>query len=79
MDARKNAVFVFQIVNSILQTMTHLIQYTVFENHFWSVKCTTVEYAKISRISIPSNQATQAITMGRLDENTPLLNACKTI
>ena len=35
---------------SILQTITYLIQYTVLEIQFWSVKYTTVTvgYAKIS-------------------------------
>ena len=35
---------------SILQTIIHLIQYTVLEIQFWSVKYTTVTvgYAKIS-------------------------------
>ena len=42
MDARKSTIFVFQFVKPILQTVTHLIQYRVFEIQFWSVKCTTV-------------------------------------
>ena len=42
-----------------LQTIAHLIQCTVLQIQFWSVKCTaaTVRYAKILSISIPSHQA----------------------
>ena len=80
MDARKSAIFAFQFVKPILQTITHLIKYTVLEIQFWSVKCTTltVWYAKISSISIPSYQAMQAIAV-RLYENKPLQNAFKRI
>ena len=81
MDARKSAIFAFQLVKPILQTITHLIKYTVLEIQFWSVKCTTVtvRYVKISSISIPSHQAMQAIAMVRLYENKPLQNAFKRI
>ena len=79
MDARKTAIFPFLFVKPILQTMTHLIRNKVLENQFWSVKCTTVWYAKISSIPIPSHQAMQAITMGRLDEKKPPQNAFKCI
>ena len=50
MDARKSAIFAFQLVKRILQTVTHLMQYKVLEIQCWSVKCTatTVGYAKIS-------------------------------
>ena len=72
MDARKSVVLVFQFLKPILQTITHLIQYTVLEIQFWSVKCTTVtvQYVKISSIPIPSHQAIQAIV--RLYQNKPL-------
>ena len=65
MDACKSSIFVFQFVKPMLQTITHLIQYTVLEIWFWSVKCTivTVWYANISSISIPSHQAMQGIAM----------------
>ena len=69
----------FSFVKPVLQTIAHQIQYTVLEIQFWSVKCTTAGYAKISSISIPSHQAMQVITMGRLDENKPLQNAFKRI
>ena len=61
MDARKNVIFAYQFVKPILQTIRHLMQYTVLEIQFWSVKCTpaTVRYAKISSISIPFYQAMQ--------------------
>ena len=61
---------------------TDLIQYNVSEIQFWSVKCVTIiaGYAKISsNISLLPIQATQAIRMDRLDENTPLPNAFKRI
>ena len=81
MDAHKGMIFAFPSVKPILQTVAHLIQYTVLEIQFWSVKCmiTTVPYAKISNIPIPSHQAMQAITMFRLYENKPLQNAFKSI
>ena len=79
MDAHKSAIFAFQFVKPILQKITHLIRYTVLEIQFWSVKCTTVWYAKISSIFIPSHQAMQTITMNRLDENKPLQNDVKRI
>ena len=68
MDARKSAILAFQFVKPILQTITHLIQYTVLEIQFWSIKCmtVTVRYAKILSISILSHQATQAIAIIRL-------------
>ena len=53
--------------------------YTVLEMKICSVKCTTVWYAKISSISIPSHQAMKAITMSRLDEKKPHENAFKRI
>ena len=51
MEARKSAIFGFQFVKPILQTIKHLIQYTVLEIQFWSVKCltVTVRHAKVSR------------------------------
>ena len=71
MDARKKAIFAFQFVKPILQTITHLVQYTVLEIRFCSVKCTTVTVtSKISSISIPSQQAMQATAM--VYENKPL-------
>ena len=81
MDAHKSAIFPFQFVKLVLQITTHLIQYTVLEIQFWSVKCTTVtvRYAKISNTSIRSHQSMQAITIGRLDKNKPLQNAFKRI
>ena len=69
MDARKIAIFAFQFVKPILQTITHLIQYTVLEIQFWSVKYTTVtvRYAKVSSItSIPCHQLMQVIAVIRL-------------
>ena len=44
------------------------------EIQFRSAKCTpvTLRYVKISSISIPSNQAMQAIAMVSLYENKPL-------
>ena len=59
MDARKRAIFAFQFVKPILKAITQLMQYTVLEMQFWSVKCTTaaVRYAKISSIYIPTHQA----------------------
>ena len=57
MDARKQAIFAFQFVEPILQTITHLIQYTVLEIRFWSVKCTTVTLRKNFEHYIPSHQA----------------------
>ena len=83
MDACKSAIFAFHFVTSILQTITHQIQYTVLETRFWSVKCTTVtvRYAKILSIFIPSHrhQAMQAIAMIRLYVNKPLQNVFKRI
>ena len=75
MDARRGAIFVFQFVKPILQTITYLTQYTVLEIQFWSVKCTTAWYAKISSTSIPSHQAMRPITISRLNENKPPHNA----
>ena len=79
----KVRIFAFQFVKPILQTILHLIQYTVLEIHLWSVKCclttVTVGYAKISSISIPSYQAVQVIRMVGLDENKPLQNTFKRI
>ena len=65
MDARKSVIFAFQFVKTILQTITHLIQYMFFGIQFWSVKCTTAaaRYTKISSIFVPSHQAMQAIAM----------------
>ena len=89
-DVRKSAIFAFQLVKPILQTITHLIQYTVLEIQFWSVKCTTVtvRYVKISipktSIYIPSHQTMQERPYKRLQwldyhENKPLQNAFKRI
>ena len=66
---------------NILQTITHLIQQTVLEIQFWSVKYTTVTvgYVKFRNMSFAPIQATQAITMVRLNENKPLQNAFKRI
>ena len=67
---------------NLLLTITHLIQYTVSEIQFWSVKYSTVTvgYPKISsKMSFVPIQATQTITMVRLDENKPLQNAFKRI
>ena len=44
MDARKSAIFVFQFAKPVLQTITHLLQITVLEIQFWSVKCTMLLY-----------------------------------
>ena len=79
MDACRSAIFAFQFVKPILQIIAHLIQYMVLEIQLCSVKCTTVWYAKILSISIPSHQAMQAITMSRLDEKKLLQNAFKRI
>ena len=59
MDARKSAIFAFQLAKLFdrpPQTITHLTQIKVLGIQFWSVKCmtATVRYAKISSISIPS-------------------------
>ena len=67
---------------NILKTITQLIQYSVLEIQFKSVKCTTVTvgYVNIlSNISFLPIQATQAITVDRLNENKPLPNAFKRI
>ena len=71
MGARKSAIFAFQFVKPILQTITHLIQYTVLEIRFWSVKFTavTVRYAEIFSISIPSHQMKQAIAVINMKTN----------
>ena len=68
MDARKSAIIAFQLVKPILQTITKLMQYTVLEIQFWSVKCTAVNarYPKILSISIPSHQTVKAIAIVRL-------------
>ena len=81
MGAHKSAIFSFQFVKLILQTITHLKQCVVLEIWFWTVKYTnvTVRYANISSISIPSHQAMQAIAMVRLSEYKPLQNAFKRI
>ena len=49
-DVSKSAIFAFQLVKPILQTIKQLIQYTVLHIQFWSVNCTTatVGYAKVS-------------------------------
>ena len=77
------AIFAFQFVKPILQTIPHLMQYTVLEIQFWSVKrmTVTVRYAKISSISILCHQAMQVIAVIRiasyLYENKLLQNAFK--
>ena len=50
--------FCVSVDKTNLQSITHLIQYTVLDIQFWSIKCTTatVRYGKISNISIPSHQ-----------------------
>ena len=77
MDAHKSVIFVFQLVKPILQTITHLIQYTVLEIQFWSVKCVTatVQYSEISSISIPSHQAFSSSNTS----NKPVQNTFKRI
>ena len=62
MDARKSAIFEFQFVKPILQTITHLIQYTVLEIQCWYIKCKTVAVPcmilkDILSISIPSHKS----------------------
>ena len=81
MDARKSVIFAFQFIKSILQIITHLIQYTILEIQFWSVKYTTVAvgYAKIWSISILFQEGMQANTIGTLDKNEPLQNSFKRI
>ena len=66
---------------NISQTITHLIQQKVLEIQFWSVKYTTVtvRYVKFRNMSFVPIQATQAITMVRLNENKPFQNAFKRI
>ena len=80
MDARKKAIFAFQLVKPILQTITHVIQLTVLG--------ITVRYTKISSISIPSHPAfSSSNASGRrlqwldsgLYENKPIQNAFKRI
>ena len=60
-----------------------MIQCTVLEIQFWSVKFTTVtvQYVRknLEHFHDPSRQATQAIAMVRLYENKPLQNAFKRI
>ena len=67
MDARKSAIFAFQFVKAILQTImefyNHGLWHTVLEIQFWSVKYTTAWYIEVSSISIPSHRTMQAITM----------------
>ena len=84
MDARRSVIFAFQFVKQILQTNALLIQYTVVEIQFWSVKCTTVtaRYAKISSISIPCHKAMQAIAIIRpasYMRKKPIQNAFRSI
>ena len=59
MDARKSAIFAFQLVKSTLKSITHLIQASVLGIQFWSVKyaAATVPYAELLSVSIPSHQA----------------------
>ena len=47
----QKAIFTFQFLKPILQTIIHLMQYTVLGIQFWSVKWTTVRYAKIRAFS----------------------------
>ena len=72
MDVRKSAIFTFQYTPNTKNG---------FRDSVLVGKCTTVTvgYAKISNVSIPSRQAMQVITMGRLYENEPLQNAFKRI
>ena len=81
MDARKSGIFEFEFVKPILQTIAHLIQYTVLEIQFWFVKyaLVTVRYEKISSISIPSYQVMQVIAMVTLYEDKPLQKGFKRI
>ena len=83
MDARKSAIFAFQFVKTILQSITHLIQYTVLEIQFWSVKSATVtvRYAKISNTfhSFPSSDGSGCNGYHRLYENKLLQNTFKRI
>ena len=69
MNARKNASFAFQFVKPILQTITHLLKsWHTIHGFRVSVLVRKMIRKKISSISIPSNQAMQAITMNRLDD-----------
>ena len=81
MGTRKSATFAFQFVKPILQTIIHLMQYTVLEIQFRFVKCTTVtvRYVKMSNISILSHQMMQVIAMFILYQNKRLQNAFKGI
>ena len=79
-DNHGHAIFAFQFVKPILQAITHLIQYTVLEIQFWSVKCTTVTVQYARNIEhFHSHQAMQAVVMVRLYENKPLQNAFERI
>ena len=77
MDARKSAIFAFQFVKLILQTITSLLQYTILEIRFWSLKCTTVTVRRKLEhfFSFPSGM--QAIAM--VYEIKALQNAFKRI
>ena len=77
MDTRKSAIFAFQFVKLILQTITSLIQYTILEIRFWSLKCTTVTVRRKLEhfFSFPSGM--QAIAM--VYEIKALQNAFKRI
>ena len=57
MDARKSPILALEFVKPILETITHLMLYTVIEIQFRSVNGTAVTagYVKISSTSIPSH------------------------
>ena len=66
----QKAIFAFQFLKPILQTITHLIQYTVLGIQFWSVKWTTVRYAKIRAFSfIPIKRCNQLQWLGYIKTN----------
>ena len=81
MGAQKSATFAFQFVKPNLETIIHLMQYTVLEIQFRFVKCTTItlRYVKMSSISILSHQTMLVIATVRLYQNKPLQNASKSI
>ena len=83
MDARKSAIFAFEFLKPILQTITHLIQYTVLEIQFWSVKCMTVTVKKKFKHFHSCHQAMQVIAIiglgSKLYEKKPLQSTFKRI
>ena len=94
MDSRKCAIFAFQLVKPILQTITHLIQsyrdYDTMNGFSHSVLvckmhgfyCTirkNLEYFHFSSGFLNKQCKRQAIAMVRLYENKPLQNTFKRI